>query len=138
LKLSSGLVKNHFHSIWIQLWVFREKKEVRQLHGILSQLQIPTHLGQLPKLMGTTAGGSLSADQWLIAAIAALPVMIPQIYTNVTRNKCDADAILYNRKLMFSQAREAKKAKAQAKKAANAKNAKKTEKQGGHIGCSCD
>jgi hypothetical protein len=114
---STGLVKNHFYAIWILLRVFREKKEVRQIHGVLSKLQIPTYLGRLPTLMGTTAGGSLSADQWLISAIAALPVMIPQIYEHVTHRLVDGDAILTNRKLMFAKAREAKKAKAKAAKA---------------------
>jgi hypothetical protein len=39
-------------------------------------MQIPTYLGQLPTLMGDTAGGLLTADQWLIAAIAVCPVAV--------------------------------------------------------------
>jgi hypothetical protein len=40
------------------------------------QLKVPTYLGQLPALMGDTAGGSLTADQWLIAAIAVCPIAV--------------------------------------------------------------
>jgi hypothetical protein len=117
-------VKNHFYAIWVVLRVLRETKEIRQLHGILSKLQIPTYLGRLPALMGTSAGGSLTADQWLIAAIAALPVMLPQIYAQCTQTTVDGDAVLFHRKQMFSKIREDKKAKK-----AKAKKAPKKKKQ---------
>jgi hypothetical protein len=84
-------VKTHFYNIWIQLKVLRKTKELRRLHDILSQvsfhvfffasadrfkMRMPTYMGRLPTLMGAPAGGSLTADQWLITAIAALPVMV--------------------------------------------------------------
>jgi hypothetical protein len=94
-----GLVKTHFYHIWIQLKVLRKTKELRRFHDILSkvlstllimvvhaltvisQLQIPTYLGRVPALMGDSAGGSLTADQWLIAAIAVCPVAVRQLST---------------------------------------------------------
>ena len=95
MTLSAGLVKTHFYHIWVQLKVLRKTKELRRFHDILSkvrhstaiqastcthrvilQLQIPGYLGRLPSLMGIPAGGSLTADQWLIAALIVLPVAV--------------------------------------------------------------
>jgi hypothetical protein len=123
--LCSGLVKSHFYHIWVQLRVLRQTKEIRELHGILSKMQIPTYLGRLPALMGSTAGGSLTANQWLIAAIAVLPVAIPQIWRNTIQNDHDANTVLSARLDMFKKARESKKAKA-----AKAKKTKQADKQG--------
>ncbi|VDB94096.1 unnamed protein product [Peniophora sp. CBMAI 1063] len=79
-NLLLGLVKTHFYHIWVQLKVLRKTKELRRFHDILSQMQIPGYLGRLPSLMGIPAGGSLTADQWLIAALIVLPIALPQIW----------------------------------------------------------
>ncbi|KZV60007.1 hypothetical protein PENSPDRAFT_558091, partial [Peniophora sp. CONT] len=79
-NLLLGLVKTHFYHIWVQLKVLRKTKELRRFHDILSKLQIPGYLGRLPSLMGVPAGGSLTADQWLIAALIVLPIAMPQIW----------------------------------------------------------
>jgi hypothetical protein len=86
-----GLVKTHWYNIWIQLKVLRPTKELARFHDILSrvrciekcvtwsdppQLLIPTYLGRVPALMGEPAGGSLTADQWMISALAVCPVAV--------------------------------------------------------------
>ncbi|KAL4258273.1 hypothetical protein AB1N83_009184 [Pleurotus pulmonarius] len=79
-NLLLGLVKTHFYHIWIQQKVLRKTRELRRFHDLLAKLQIPSYLGRLPSLMGVPAGGSLTADQWLVAATIVCPIIIPQIW----------------------------------------------------------
>lgn len=129
---SVGLVKNHFYNIWIVLRVLRKTKEILTLHGILSKIKVPSYLGRLPALMGTSAGGSLTADQWLIAAIAVLPVAVPQIWANCTRSKVNPDVIRLKRFELFAKLRNAKQA-AKAKGKAKQSNKKKQPTTATHI-----
>lgn len=69
-------MKTHFYHIWIQQKVLRKTKELRRLHGILSQLDMPARLGRLPALVGEPAGGSLTADQWLVFATVVAPFAV--------------------------------------------------------------
>ncbi|TFK47537.1 hypothetical protein OE88DRAFT_1714432 [Heliocybe sulcata] len=75
-NLFLGLVKSHFYHVWVQLKVLRKTKELRVLHGILGQFQLPAKLGHLPSLIGEPAGGSLTADQWRILATVVSPLVI--------------------------------------------------------------
>lgn len=42
----------------------------------LFKLHLPAFLGRLPGLMGIPAGGSLTADQWLVAAVIVCPILV--------------------------------------------------------------
>ncbi|KAJ7599532.1 hypothetical protein C8J56DRAFT_1040411 [Mycena floridula] len=61
-NLILGLVKTHFYH------------ELLRFHDMLSEMQIPAYMGRLPALMGEPAGGSLTADQWLVAATVICPL----------------------------------------------------------------
>ncbi len=89
-----GLVKTHFYHIWVQGKILRKTKELRRFHTILNQVsniaqlislgvsscifqvKLPAYLGRLPALMGIPAGGSLTADQWLLMATVVGPVAV--------------------------------------------------------------
>ncbi|KAJ7816338.1 hypothetical protein B0H13DRAFT_1923633 [Mycena leptocephala] len=75
-----GVVKTHFYHIWVQLNVLRKTKELRSLHALLAKLKLPAHLGRLPSLIGEPAGGSLTADQWLVFCTIVAPLIIPQFW----------------------------------------------------------
>ncbi|KII93303.1 hypothetical protein PLICRDRAFT_100818 [Plicaturopsis crispa FD-325 SS-3] len=75
-----SVVKTHFYHIWVQQKVLRKTKELRRLHAILAQLDMPAKLGRLPSLIGEPAGGSLTADQWLVFATVVAPIAIPQVW----------------------------------------------------------
>ncbi|KAI0628591.1 hypothetical protein C8Q77DRAFT_1162009 [Trametes polyzona] len=79
-NLFLGLVKSHFYHIWVQLRIFRKSKEIRRMHEILSQLNLPSRLGRLPRLVGEPAGGSLTADQWLNLATVVAPLALPELW----------------------------------------------------------
>jgi hypothetical protein len=71
-----GLVKTHFYHIWVQGKILRKTKELKALHTILNNVKLPAYLGRLPSLMGVPAGGSLTADQWLLMATVVGPVAV--------------------------------------------------------------
>jgi len=56
------------------------------------QFKMPPYLGRLPTLMGIPAGGSLTADQWLLMATVVGPIAVccplvsnePKLNSNVT------------------------------------------------------
>ncbi|KAJ7182051.1 hypothetical protein C8R46DRAFT_1210561 [Mycena filopes] len=64
-----------FYHIWVQLNVLRTK-ELRSLHALLAKLQLPSHLGPLPSLIGEPAGGSLTADQWRNFPTVVAPLVV--------------------------------------------------------------
>ncbi|KAJ7318502.1 hypothetical protein DFH08DRAFT_819781 [Mycena albidolilacea] len=43
-------------------------------------LTLPAHLGRLPSLIGEPAGGSLTADQWLVFSIVVAPLISLQLW----------------------------------------------------------
>ncbi|KAL1936999.1 hypothetical protein VTO73DRAFT_2039 [Trametes versicolor] len=90
-NLFLGVVKTHFYHIWIQLKLFRKSKELRQLHDILGKLSLPSKLGRLPRLVGEPAGGSLTADQWLILATVVGPLALPQLWEGINDDEMDDD-----------------------------------------------
>ncbi|KAJ7739013.1 hypothetical protein B0H16DRAFT_1729688 [Mycena metata] len=79
-NLFLGVVKTHLCHIWVQLNVLRKTKELRTLHALLAKLKLPAHLGRLPSLIGEPAGGSLTAEQWLVFAKIVAPLIIPQLW----------------------------------------------------------
>ncbi|KAF7371377.1 hypothetical protein MSAN_00774200 [Mycena sanguinolenta] len=89
------LVKTHFYQIWVLHKVLRKTKEMRRFHALLAELRLPAFLGRLPSLMGVPAGGSLTADQWLIAAIVVCPILVPQIWAEYM--SADVDQVLIRR-----------------------------------------
>ena len=40
------------------------------------QLSLPATIGRLPTLIGVPAGGSLTADQWMILATIVAPLIV--------------------------------------------------------------
>ncbi|KAI0054356.1 hypothetical protein BV25DRAFT_1951632 [Artomyces pyxidatus] len=87
-----GLVKTHFYHIWVQGKILRKTKELNVLHQMLAEFEIPGYLGRLPTLVGIPAGGSLTADQWLLLATVVGPIAIPQIWAEFLTNPDEARA----------------------------------------------
>ncbi|KAJ7748675.1 hypothetical protein B0H16DRAFT_1319717 [Mycena metata] len=79
-NLLLGLIKTHFYQIWVLHKVLRKTKEMRRFHALLAELRLPAFLGRLPGLMGIPAGGSLTADQWLVAAVIVCPILVSRIF----------------------------------------------------------
>ncbi|KIM51792.1 hypothetical protein SCLCIDRAFT_18301 [Scleroderma citrinum Foug A] len=86
-NLFLGLVKMQFYNIWVQGKILRANHELRILHELLADFEVPVHCGKLPTDIGTPAGGSLTADQWLLLATLYGPIVIPQLW-----NTCLSDA----------------------------------------------
>lgn len=42
----------------------------------MNQLDLPARLGRLPSLIGEPAGGSLTADQWLVFVLVVAPLAV--------------------------------------------------------------
>ncbi|KAI0672452.1 hypothetical protein C8Q78DRAFT_1077971 [Trametes maxima] len=83
-NLFLGLVKTHFYHIWVQLKILRKTQELQRFHALLKNLSLPSKLGRLPKLIGEPAGGSLTADEWLILATVVGPLVMPELWINCT------------------------------------------------------
>ncbi|KAJ3525424.1 hypothetical protein NMY22_g10588 [Coprinellus aureogranulatus] len=79
-NLLLGLVKTHFYHIWVQEKILRPTKELRLLHQVLKEFTMPTYLGRIPALVGIPAGGSLTADQWMLMATVVGPIAVPRIW----------------------------------------------------------
>ncbi|OCH87011.1 hypothetical protein OBBRIDRAFT_851644 [Obba rivulosa] len=80
LILYTGLVKSHFYHIWVRAKVLRTTCELCTFHALLADLELPARLGRLPSLIGEPAGGSLTADQWLLLATVVGTLLLPQIW----------------------------------------------------------
>ncbi|KAJ2911765.1 hypothetical protein MD484_g8649, partial [Candolleomyces efflorescens] len=78
------------------------------LHGILAEFHMPSYLGRLPSLVGVPAGGSLTADQWMLMATVIAPIAIPKIWHIYMSDPVDARA----QRAAAIQSRLDKKAKA--------------------------
>ncbi|KJA21043.1 hypothetical protein HYPSUDRAFT_1089591 [Hypholoma sublateritium FD-334 SS-4] len=120
-NLFLGLVKTHFYHIWVQNNILRRTKELRLLHLLIAKIEMPKKLGRLPAMIGEPAGGSLTADQWLIFATVVAPLVIPQIWEEfLPSNFASANATTTRaanvaaRKQAQKTARQAAKDKAQA------------------------
>ncbi|OSD01435.1 hypothetical protein PYCCODRAFT_1425928 [Trametes coccinea BRFM310] len=96
-NLFLGLVKTHFYHIWVQLKIFRKSKELNRVHQILSELTLPSRLGRLPRLIGEPAGGSLTADQWLILATVVGPLALPELWEGVATGGSHDDRFFQER-----------------------------------------
>ncbi|KAF7366659.1 hypothetical protein MSAN_00923800 [Mycena sanguinolenta] len=116
-NLFLGVVKTHFYHIWVQQNILRKTKELRSLHAILANLRMPARLGRLPSLIGEPAGGSLTADQWLIFITVVAPLAIPQLWQEY-RSDEPAESLAKRRAQQISSTLKAKKeAAAAARKA---------------------
>ncbi|CDO71994.1 hypothetical protein BN946_scf184943.g29 [Trametes cinnabarina] len=98
-NLFLGLVKTHFYHIWVQLKLFRKSRELRRLHAILAELHLPSRLGRLPRLVGEPAGGSLTADQWLILATVVGPLALPELWDDCHRSEDQQDLKFFRERL---------------------------------------
>lgn len=56
--------------------MLRKTKELARLHTILQNMNLPARLGRLPSLIGEPAGGSLTADQWLVFVLMVAPLAV--------------------------------------------------------------
>ncbi|KZV92705.1 hypothetical protein EXIGLDRAFT_692440 [Exidia glandulosa HHB12029] len=74
-NLALGLVKTQFYHIWVQCGILNEAK-LRELHDLIATCEVPGYLGRLPKEIGVPAGGSLTADQWIILATIMGPLAL--------------------------------------------------------------
>ncbi|KAI0633856.1 hypothetical protein C8Q77DRAFT_1157997 [Trametes polyzona] len=92
-NLFLGLVKTHFYHIWVQLKVFRKAHEIREVQEILSNVSLPSRLGRLPRFIGEPAGGSLTADQWLILATVVGPLALPELWEGVPISTRDSAGV---------------------------------------------
>ncbi|KAJ7583887.1 hypothetical protein C8J56DRAFT_1166808 [Mycena floridula] len=115
-NLFLGVVKTHFYHIWVQQNVLRKTKELRSLHAILDQLQLPSRLGRLPSLIGEPAGGSLTADQWLVLATVVAPLAIPQLWEDYLPGVIDAEDPAVRVERIESEKQAKRLAAAEAKK----------------------
>ncbi|THU88212.1 hypothetical protein K435DRAFT_680238 [Dendrothele bispora CBS 962.96] len=120
-NLFLGLVKTHFYHIWVQHGILRKNKELKALHGMLSQLTLPSKLGRLPRLIGEPAGGSLTADQWLIFATIVAPLAIPQLWQDYLPSD-PPDVVAGRRASAILANLEARRAAAAAARAASLDN----------------
>ncbi|KAJ7852606.1 hypothetical protein B0H13DRAFT_2359401 [Mycena leptocephala] len=123
-NLLMGLTKTHFHTIWVQGNILCEKHELRVFHEMLANFSLPGVCGKLPKELGLTSGGSLTADQWLLLATVYGPIIIPQLWSACIPEEFDTHAA--NRVTQIAR-QEAALAKQKAAAAA-AKEAKALEK----------
>ena len=81
--------------MWISKNIVRPKHELEFLHSLLENVSlinpfllyssdilctlkftVPVHLASLPTAVGEPAGGSLTADQWLLMATVFGPVTV--------------------------------------------------------------
>lgn len=54
---------------------------------------VPTSCGKLPTDIGTPAGGSLTADRWLLLATVYGPVVIPQLWSACLPEDASGEAL---------------------------------------------
>ncbi|KAI0323219.1 hypothetical protein GY45DRAFT_1410608 [Cubamyces sp. BRFM 1775] len=59
--------------------------------GTLLYLTLPSRLGRLPRLIGEPAGGSLTADQWLILVTVVGPLALPELWEGIPADTNDSD-----------------------------------------------
>ena len=50
---------------------------------LLSQLEMPSWLGRMPSKIGYTAGGSLTADEYKVLALAYLPITVSTSFFSI-------------------------------------------------------
>ncbi|CDO73026.1 hypothetical protein BN946_scf185007.g80 [Trametes cinnabarina] len=130
-NLFLGLVKTHFYHIWVQLKILRRSCELRRVHEILAQIDLPSRLGRLPRLIGEPAGGSLTADQWLILATVVGPLAFPELWTGVEpcRSPTDqeADQATTSDEAFFHERHEVLRTRVAQRKKSSSKSKKATD-----------
>ncbi|KAI6126335.1 hypothetical protein EDD16DRAFT_1690711 [Pisolithus croceorrhizus] len=81
-NLFLGLVKMHFYGIWVQGKILWPNHELAMLHNMLSDFVIPGSCGRLPTDIGVPAGGSLTANQWLLLATIYGPIVVHYVFSH--------------------------------------------------------
>ncbi|KAI6034173.1 hypothetical protein BKA83DRAFT_55423, partial [Pisolithus microcarpus] len=127
-NLFLGLVKTHFYNIWVQSKILRPNYELTTLHNMLSDFIIPSSCGKLPTDIGIPAGGSLTADQWLLLATVYGPIVIPQIWSTYLPVTASSEAL--TRRLAVVEKAETQKQLEVARKANNKASLAEAKKQG--------
>ncbi|TDL13709.1 hypothetical protein BD410DRAFT_734964 [Rickenella mellea] len=84
-NLLLGIVKNQWYGQWILQGALRKAttthgRELDVIHQFLESFESPLWAGKLPLRVGEPAGGSLSADEYKLAAITVLPIIIPIVW----------------------------------------------------------
>ncbi|KAL4071542.1 hypothetical protein V8B97DRAFT_2023703 [Scleroderma yunnanense] len=79
-----------FYNIWVQGKILHPNHELQVFHDLLADFEIPMSCGKLPTDIGIPAGGSLTADQWLLLTTVYRPIAIPHLW-----NVCLLDAQQY-------------------------------------------
>ncbi|KIO10550.1 hypothetical protein M404DRAFT_21461 [Pisolithus tinctorius Marx 270] len=79
-NLFLGLVKTHLYGIWVQSKILRPNHELAMLHNMLADFIVPGLCGKLPTDIRIPAGGSLTADQWLLLTTVYGPIVIWSMY----------------------------------------------------------
>ncbi|KAL4067434.1 hypothetical protein V8B97DRAFT_2025005 [Scleroderma yunnanense] len=89
-NLFLGFVKIQFYNIWVQGKILHPNHELQVFHNLLADFEIPMSCEKLPTDISIPAGGSLTADQWLLLATVYRPIAIPHLW-----NICLSDAQQY-------------------------------------------
>ncbi|KIO14438.1 hypothetical protein M404DRAFT_1009458 [Pisolithus tinctorius Marx 270] len=131
-NLFLGLVKTHFYNIWVQGKILRPNHELRIFHDLLADFEIPSSCGKLPTDIGVPAGGSLTADQWLLLATVYGPIAIPQLWTVGLAN-AQQDGSLADRVALIAKQESEKKSK-EAKKQSDAQALEDARSRGREAG----
>lgn len=127
-NLFLGLVKTHFYGILVQGKVLRPNHELATLHNMLADFVVPGSCGKLPTDIGIPAGGSLTADQWLLLATVYGPIVVPQIW-NVYL-PCDASEAGFSHRLSVVEKVDTEKQQEAARKANNKISLAEAKKRG--------
>ncbi|EIW82014.1 hypothetical protein CONPUDRAFT_72351 [Coniophora puteana RWD-64-598 SS2] len=115
-NLFLGVVKTHFYNIWVQHKILCKQHELADMHHMIADFIVPTSCGKLPVEFGEPAGGSLTADQWMLLCTIYRPVLIPQVWDlNIPQG--DADKALVTRCVTMIACQEADKQAITARKA---------------------
>lgn len=112
------------------------------------QIIMPAELGRLPSLIGIPAGGSLTADQWLLLAVVVAPVavhayphicqqcltnffvpQIPQLWHDYMPKNIEGQRLQRAALIASKIAKQTKKAEAQKARSAERKKEREEEKR---------
>lgn len=127
-NLFLGLVKTHFYGIWIQGKILRPNHELATLHDMLADFVVPGSCGKLPTDIGVPAGGSLTADQWLLLATVYGPIVVPQIWNVYLPH--DACEEAFSHRLSVVEKADTEKQQEAARKANNKISLAEAKKRG--------
>ncbi|KAI6020536.1 hypothetical protein EDC04DRAFT_2901678 [Pisolithus marmoratus] len=134
-NLFLGLVKMHFYNIWMQVLYLDDTT----LTNAFFKFEIPTSCGKLPTDIGIPAGGSLTADQWLLLTTVYGPIATPQLWSTCLAKAqqdgslTDHVSLIAKQELEKTSSEEKKKADTQALKVARSRGKDALAAEKAHI-----